>query len=42
VTVIPDVNKTVVFRSGIIIGLNGMIPSGGHLDPISGVGDRLE
>jgi len=31
-----------VFSNGIIIGLKAMIPVGGHLVPISGVGDSLE
>lgn len=32
---IPDVNKIIVFNSGIINGLNVLIPVGGHLNPNS-------
>lgn len=31
-----------VFRSGTSIGLRGLIPTGGHWPPSSGVGARLE
>lgn len=41
VTVIPDERRIAVFRSGTWKGLNGMIPVGGHITPISIVGERL-
>lgn len=31
-----------VFRSGTSIGFRGLIPTGGHWPPSSGVGARLE
>lgn len=39
--VAPDESKTAVFRSGTSIGLSGVIPTGGHSAPSSGVGTRL-
>lgn len=41
VTVTPEASRTAVFRRGIEKGLMGVIPVGGHVHPISGVGARL-
>lgn len=41
VTVIPDVNKIIVFSKGIWKGLNVLIPIGGQFIPISIDGDKL-
>lgn len=41
VTVTPEAKRTAVFRRGTENGLIGVIPVGGHLHPISGVGARL-
>jgi hypothetical protein len=41
VTVIPEHNKIIVLSRGISIGLNVLIPAGGHDAPISIVGDNL-
>lgn len=41
VIVIPEANKIAVLRRGICIGLNGLIPKGGHIFPISIEGDNL-
>lgn len=41
VTVIPDDKRIAVFKRGTWNGLNGEIPIGGHITPISMVGDRL-
>lgn len=41
-TVIPEASRIVVFRSGTSMGLSGLIPTGGHWPPSSGVGARLE
>jgi len=41
VIVIPDLSKIIVFNKGILIGLNEIIPFGGHNNPISKVGDNL-
>lgn len=38
---IPDDNNMIVFSSGISIGLNVLIPFGGHVIPISIVGASL-
>ena len=37
----PDDNKRIVFRSGILIGLNEVIDKGGHICPNSTVGEIL-
>jgi hypothetical protein len=42
VMVAPEDNKMIVFNSGILNGLNGVIINGGHLFPISVVGEILE
>jgi hypothetical protein len=39
--VIPDANRIAVFSKGICNGLNGLIPCGGHIRPISMDGDNL-
>ena len=41
VTVTPDDKRIIVFNSGIWNGLKGETPKGGHIIPISKVGDRL-
>lgn len=41
VTVIPDASRIAVFKSGICIGLNGLIPIGGQIIPNSIVGASL-
>jgi hypothetical protein len=41
VTVIPDERRIAVLRSGISNGLKGKIPCGGHIMPISTVGESL-
>jgi hypothetical protein len=41
VTVTPDASRIAVFSRGICIGLKGVIPVGGHIDPNSIVGDSL-
>jgi len=41
VTVTPDASRIAVFSSGTCRGLNGWIPVGGQVDPISIVGDSL-
>lgn len=41
-TVTPDARRMAVFRSGTSIGFRGLIPTGGHCPPSSGVGARLE
>lgn len=41
VMVIPDDNKIIVLSIGILIGLNEVIPLGGHSIPISIDGDNL-
>lgn len=38
---IPEHNKIIVLSRGISIGLNGWIPRGGHVAPISMVGASL-
>jgi hypothetical protein len=38
---IPEDNKIIVFNIGILIGLNVLIPIGGHCIPISIEGERL-
>lgn len=40
-TVTPDARSTPVLRRGIENGLIGVIPVGGQVQPISGVGARL-
>lgn len=40
-TVAPDDTRMMVFRSGTWKGLNGVTPVGGHVDPISKVGESL-
>lgn len=42
VTVIPEARRIAVFRRGTSIGSRGLIPTGGHCPPSSGVGARLE
>lgn len=37
----PDLTSTIVFNNGISKGLNGLIPFGGHLRPISIEGAKL-
>lgn len=37
----PEDNKIIVFNRGMLIGLNGLIPIGGHCIPISIVGANL-
>ena len=41
VIVIPEHNRIIVFNNGICIGLNVITPLGGHIIPISMVGERL-
>jgi len=41
VTVTPDDRRMIVFRSGMFIGLNGVIPHGGHVAAISIAGEIL-
>jgi hypothetical protein len=41
VTVAPEARRTAVFSSGILNGLIGRMPVGGHEHPSSGVGARL-
>lgn len=41
VTVTPEARRTAVFRSGTAKGFRGVIPVGGHVHPISGVGANL-
>jgi len=41
VTDTPDARRTAVFRRGTANGSRGVIPGGGQLQPISGVGDNL-
>lgn len=40
-TVTPEASNTPVFKRGIEKGLIGVIPVGGQVQPISGVGARL-
>lgn len=40
-TVTPLARRIPVFKRGICKGLNGEIPAGGHMAPISIVGDKL-
>lgn len=42
VTVTPEASRMAVFRRGTSIGFRGLIPTGGHCPPSSGVGARLE
>lgn len=42
VTVTPEASRMAVFSSGTSIGFRGLIPTGGHWPPSSGVGARLE
>ena len=42
VTVAPEVNKIIVFNNGTSQGLNACIASGGHIEPISTDGAKLE
>lgn len=42
VTVTPEASKMAVFSSGTSIGSSGLMPTGGHCPPSSGVGARLE
>lgn len=37
----PDDSRIIVFNIGILIGLNDLIPIGGHIIPISIDGDNL-
>jgi hypothetical protein len=39
--VIPEHSRIIVLSRGISIGLNVLIPAGGHDAPISIVGDNL-
>jgi len=39
--VTPDARRTAVFSRGMEKGLIGLIPVGGQVHPISGVGARL-
>lgn len=39
--VTPDVNNNNVLRNGIFHGSNTVIPTGGHIEPISIAGDKL-
>jgi len=41
VTVTPDASNTAVFSRGTLNGFRGVIPDGGHIQPSSGVGDKL-
>ena len=41
VTVAPEARSTAVFKRGMENGLIGVIPVGGQVHPISGVGARL-
>ena len=41
VTVTPEASNTDVFNRGTLNGFNGVIPAGGHVHPISGVGSSL-
>lgn len=41
VTVDPEAKRTAVFNRGIEKGFNGQTPEGGHVHPMSGVGERL-
>lgn len=41
VTVTPEDKRIIVFRRGTWIALKGLIPEGGHNNPISIVGERL-
>ncbi len=41
VTVIPDLNKIIVFKMGIWKGLRVLIPEGGHTSPLSSNGFNL-
>lgn len=41
VTVTPEDSSTAVLRSGTENGLIGLIPTGGQVQPNSGVGARL-
>lgn len=42
VTVTPEANRIAVLSSGTSMGSRGLIPTGGHCPPSSGVGARLE
>jgi len=42
VTLIPDDRRIMVFNIGTSIGLNTLIPFGGHWDPNSTLGAKLE
>ena len=37
----PEAKSTAVFSSGTAKGFRGVMPVGGHVHPISGVGARL-
>lgn len=41
-TVTPEASRMAVFSRGTSIGSRGLIPTGGHWPPSSGVGARLE
>ena len=41
VTLIPEESKIKVFNRGTCVALNGVIPVGGHIKPISNVGESL-
>lgn len=41
VTVTPEAKRTTVFKRGSWKGFNALIPTGGHVHPNSGVGERL-
>jgi len=40
VTVTPEARRIAVFKRGIWSGLKGWIPTGGHMAPISILGDK--
>jgi len=42
VTDTPEAKRTAVFNKGTAKGFKGVMPAGGHVHPISGVGARLE
>lgn len=41
VTVTPEDSRRMVFKRGILIGLNELMDTGGHLCPSSAVGEIL-
>lgn len=41
-TVTPEARRIAVFSNGTSMGFRGLIPTGGHCPPSSGVGARLE